>query len=57
MGKPCSQSLVGLVSISIVGILGKNGLDENIERIFRTLSPRDLVSLFQKESDPSYLCL
>ena len=56
MRKPCSQSLIGFVSISIVGILGKDGPDENIERISRTVSPRDPVLLFQKERNPSYLC-
>jgi len=56
MRKPCSQSLIGFVSISIVGILGKDGPDENVERIPRTLSSGDPVLLFQKESNPSYFC-
>jgi hypothetical protein len=53
MRKPCSQSLIGFVPISIVGILGKDGLDENVERISGALSPGDPVLLFQKESNPS----
>ena len=56
MRKPCFQSLIGFVSISIVGILRKNGPDKNIEGISETLSPGDPVLLFQKEGNPSYLC-
>ena len=56
MGKSFSQPLISPVPILIVGILRKNGLDENIQRISRTRSPGDAVMLFQKKSDLAQCC-
>ncbi len=48
MGKTCFQSLIGFVPISIVGILGKNGLDEDIKGVPCKFPPWDSVLPFQK---------
>ncbi len=50
-GESSFQSLISFVSILIVGVLRKNGLNENIERIPRRGPRGDAVLLFEKEGD------
>jgi hypothetical protein len=49
------QSLVGSIPISIIGILGKNGLNEGIERIGSLRLPGNTISSFQKMADLFHL--
>jgi len=54
-GESTFQPFVGTVSISIVGVLRENGLDEDIERIGLLLPWGDAVTLFEKTGNLPYL--
>ena len=47
MGKLDFQSLEGSISIQVIGVLGENGLDKDIERIIYLSIRRDSILSFQ----------
>ena len=51
MGKLLFEAPIRPVSILVVGMLRKDGLDENLKKIPRTPPPGDAVFLFEKESN------
>jgi len=53
-GKSGFQSLEGSISIQVIGILGENGLDKDIERTVRLSIRRDPILSFQNLENLSY---
>jgi len=55
-GESGLQSFVSSIPILITGVLGKNGLNEDIEKISPPLLPGNAAFPFQKMIDLAYLC-